>query len=93
MSSFRSVVRIGAAALALAAAPIAFSSAARADACDRLWYERNSIYADAGYCFQTARARAVFGARCYSPYGRLSPGAQRQVNEIQAEEDGRGCPR
>jgi len=59
MSSFKSVVGIGAAALALAAAPIAFSSAARADACDRLWYKRNSIYADAGYCFQTARASGL----------------------------------
>jgi len=29
--------------------------------CNALWNARNSIYAQNGYCFKTARARAVFG--------------------------------
>ena len=40
--------------------------------CNALWTERNSIYARNGYCFKTARARAVFGPGCFPPYGKLS---------------------
>lgn len=29
--------------------------------CETLWTLRNSIYKDAGYCFQTDRARDAFG--------------------------------
>jgi hypothetical protein len=83
------VLKLGLAAVTL----IASGAAARADVCDRLWYDRNAIYADAGYCFQTPRARATFGPGCRPPYGRLTPGAQRRINEIQAEEYARGCPR
>jgi hypothetical protein len=83
--------RLALATAATLAAVVVHAGPARADVCDRLWYERNEIYADAGFCFKTPRARAVFGERCYPPYGQLSPGAQRRVNEIQAEEYGRGC--
>ena len=51
--------------------------------CGQLWYARNSIYAANGYCFQTAKAQAVFGRHCYPPYGKLSPGEQNQVDELQ----------
>lgn len=61
--------------------------------CHSLWYERNAIYARAGYCFRTARAVEQFGPGCFPPYGRLSPADQARVNEIQYEEDRRGCPR
>lgn len=61
--------------------------------CSQLWYARNKIYADNGYCFQTERARSVFGAGCFPPYGRLSPSAQARVNELQYWENQRGCPR
>ena len=45
---------IGVASTALfVAAPLANAQGA---SCDRLWYERNKIYARNGYCFQTARA-------------------------------------
>jgi hypothetical protein len=91
MSSSSSLFATGAAAVALAAIFAACPAAARADVCDRLWHERNSIYAEAGFCFKTPRARAVFGPRCYPPYGELSPGEQRRINEIKAEEYERGC--
>lgn len=80
------------AALASAVAILSPAPAA-AQSCGDLWYRRNAIYAEAGYCFQTARARAAFGAGCFPPYGRLSPRQQAQVNALQAQEDYRGCPR
>ena len=93
MGNFNNLICIGVAVLTVAVAPLALAGAARADACDRLWYKRNAIYAEAGYCFSTERARSVFGPGCHPPYGRLSPWAQRRVNDIQAEEDDIGCPR
>lgn len=62
-------------------------------ACESLWHQRNSIYARNGYCFRTERARAVFGPGCFPPYGELSRGERRRVNQLQAEEDELGCPR
>jgi len=59
--------------------------------CGELWYARNAIYADAGYCFKTQRARRVFGPRCYPPYGRLSPREARRVRRIENWEYRRGC--
>ena len=59
--------------------------------CDDLWYARNQIYAAKGYCFKTRRARAVFGAGCYPPYGRLNRGEQSRVNRIKQAEQRWGC--
>ena len=72
------------------------SSAAAYDACavcDRLWYQRNAIYARMGYCFKTRRARAVFGRRCYPPYGRLNWRQRRRVNRIRRRERLLQCDR
>lgn len=59
--------------------------------CDELWYARNKIYADNGYCFKTAKARAVFGKGCFYPYGKLSKWEQKQVNMIRKLERFHGC--
>jgi hypothetical protein len=59
--------------------------------CGELWYARNAIYAQNGYCFQTSRAISVFGRACFPPYGRLSPYEQRRVNDIIAWERRKGC--
>jgi hypothetical protein len=59
--------------------------------CNGLWYARNAIYADKGYCFKTERARAVFGPGCFPPYGQLTPAEQSQVALIQQWESHRGC--
>ena len=87
-----------AAAFALAALPGATVPAAAQGrygymSCDQLWQARNAIYARRGYCFETPRARAVFGPGCFPPYGRLSPGEQQRVNEIQWAERQNRCPR
>ena len=49
--------------------------------CSELWYARNAIYAEKGYCFKTARARAVFGPACFPPFGQLSRWEQEEVEE------------
>ena len=59
--------------------------------CGELWYARNEIYAQNGYCFETARARAAFGPGCFPPFGQLSRGERATVNEIQAWERRKGC--
>ncbi|MGD0762052.1 MAG: YARHG domain-containing protein [Roseiarcus sp.] len=59
--------------------------------CDQLWYERNAIYARNGYCFQTARARAVFGAGCFPPFGQLNGWETQRVQELQMWEQRNGC--
>lgn len=64
---------------------------ARWMSCDDLWHARNSIYAEAGYCFKTRRAQAVFGPRCYPPFGRLSRYERERVEEIEAWEHRKGC--
>lgn len=84
-----------ASAIVIAGAVLLFSGSPAAAysqlSCGQLWYERNRIYAEHGYCFQTPQAIATFGRRCYPPYGRLSPYAQSQVNAIVAWERRKGC--
>ena len=38
------------------AAPILAALPAQAQGCEELWYRRNSLYKQAGYCFKTAGA-------------------------------------
>ncbi|MCC6000486.1 MAG: YARHG domain-containing protein [Pararhodobacter sp.] len=59
--------------------------------CGELWYARNLIYANRGYCFETQRAIRTFGPRCYPPFGRLNNAEQRRVAEIRRWERHRGC--
>ncbi len=59
--------------------------------CNELWHARNAIYARNGYCFNTARARAVFGPGCFPPFGALSGGERDRVNELQYWERQKGC--
>lgn len=65
------------------------------DACGRLWYQRNAIYKDAGYCFHTGRGIRAFGnAGCqYDDEADvpLSRGERRQVAGLQAREEQYGC--
>ena len=83
-------------AVALAGALIMSSGAAlaasyRSMSCSQLWYARNAIYADNGYCFQTRKAIRVFGHACFPPYGELSRAEQREVDLIVRWERRKGC--
>ncbi|HEX8168072.1 MAG TPA: YARHG domain-containing protein [Beijerinckiaceae bacterium] len=73
------------------------ASEAWAQSCGQLWYERNSIYKAAGYCFRTPRAIGVFGnagCRYDSEYDvPLSARQRRRVEDIRAMERELGCPR
>lgn len=79
------------AVVTLVGAAILLPAAARGDSCDQLWRARNAIFAEAGHCFKSARAIAVFGPRCYPPYGRLRGAQEARVNAIIAEESRLGC--
>jgi YARHG domain len=59
--------------------------------CYELWKERNSIYADNGYCFKDAKAIAVFGRGCFPPYGRLKALDKGLVAEVESWEHRKGC--
>jgi hypothetical protein len=93
---FRNLFPLAAAAgvaLPLLLAP----SPAAAQSCEDLWYERNSIYKSAGYCFKTRRAISAFGnAGCI--YDRqedvpLSASERRRVDAIVRQERAYACPR
>ena len=72
-------------------------SAEAQDRCSQLWYGRNGIFKEAGYCFRTPRAIRAFGnAGCsYDDESDvpLSTRQRRAVNEIRREEQALGCPR
>ena len=60
--------------------------------CYKLWYSRDLIFAEKGYCFTSAEAISVFGRRCYPPYGRLSRWEENEVENIKYWERRKGCP-
>ena len=94
MSYLSLATRLGAVALAgllCLDATAAMARTYRQMTCAELWYERNAIYADEGYCFETARAIRVFGEACFPPYGELTRSEQRQVDLIRDWENRRGC--
>ena len=84
---------IVAAAAGLVLAPLGAAQAQELSqlSCRALWYQRNAIYAEQGYCFKTADAIATFGERCYPPYGKLTRDQQRYVDEVQYWERRKGC--
>lgn len=59
--------------------------------CKALWYQRNAVYAERGYCFKTADAIATFGPRCFPPYGKLTKEQQRYVAQVRSWEARKGC--
>jgi hypothetical protein len=69
----------------------AMAQSLRSMSCSELWYERNAIYAEKGYCFETRRAIREFGPACFPPYGELSRREQRRVNDIREWERRKGC--
>lgn len=63
--------------------------------CQNLWYVRNSIYNDNGYCFKTKAAQAEFdNSDCFvkdTARLRLNKHEQTNINRIVRVERDKGC--
>lgn len=74
-------------ALALLASP-----AAASDYCHELWYTRNAIMHQAGYCFGSVLGQAVFGTGpCIGKSVTLSPEDNQTVARLRAAEKELSC--
>jgi YARHG domain len=86
MTRMGSIIALGAAVSTLVI------SQASAQSCYDLWYARNKIYAENGYCFKTRLGRETFGNEgCFTSNPKLSEFEARDVKEIKREEKKRGC--
>ncbi len=73
-------------------AALSFAAPAMAASCYDLWYQRNAIYDENGYCFKTDLGRETFdNSDCWTDNPRLSKSEQRRVDAIRREERRRGC--
>ncbi len=73
--------------------PLAQSTAPTAgDSCDQLWYARNLIYHEKGFCFTSAKAKSVFDtSACTTSNPVLSAAEKKEVERIKALEKAKGC--
>lgn len=72
-------------------ATMALAAPAMAASCYDLWYQRNAIFDDNGYCFKTQLGRETFdNSDCWTDYPHLSRSEQRRVDAIKREERRRG---
>ena len=81
--------------LSVIAVALVAATPAAAASCGELWYARNAVYKQAGYCFKTARAIRAFGnAGCVYDYEGAVPLTQQQrayVANIVRQEQYQGC--
>jgi YARHG domain len=65
---------------------------ASAASCYDLWYERNQIFDDNGYCFKSDLGKETFdNSDCYTSHPDLTRAEQRRVAAIKARERAKGC--
>ncbi len=70
----------------------AVPNVAMAASCLDLWYARNAIYDDNGFCFKTDLALEYFdNSDCWTRNPHFSKSEQKAINAIVAEEKRRGC--
>lgn len=63
-----------------------------AASCADLWYKRNRIYAENGYCFSTRLARRTFANfDCWTKNPKLSSYEKRRIASIIRQERNKGC--
>lgn len=76
------VAAIVAPGLAVAAQPSCFD----------LWYARNSIYDENGYCFKSSLGKEMFdNSDCWTSSPKFSKAEWAAIMEIKDEEDARNC--
>jgi hypothetical protein len=62
------------------------------DICSQHWYQRNLIFHNNGFCFQTDLARRIFDtSQCWTRSPSLTAAENRRVQEIHALERQHGC--
>ena len=77
---------------AVVAGVLSIPAPAFAASCADLWYERNLIFAQAGYCFKTSLGKRTFAQyECWTDDPNLTAAEQRIVADITREERRRGC--
>ena len=79
-------------AIVLALVALAITPAVAVADCNDLWYERNQIFDDYGFCFKTKRGRDTFdNSDCNTSNPKLSAADRRKVKRIEAKERRQGC--
>lgn len=62
------------------------------DTCSQLWYARNLIYHEKGYCFTSAKAKSIFDtSSCTTSSPLLSAAEKAEVDRIKGLEKANGC--
>jgi hypothetical protein len=65
---------------------------AMAASCYDLWYERNAIYDQNGFCFSSALGQQTFdNSDCWTKNVQFTPDEQYRIDQLKDEEDRRGC--
>ncbi len=65
---------------------------ALAASCYDLWYERNQIYDDNGFCFKTQLGQDTFdNSDCWTSNPQLSRSEVKRVAQIKAQERAKRC--
>jgi hypothetical protein len=65
---------------------------AMAASCYDLWYERNAIYDQNGFCFSSALGQQTFdNGDCWTKNVQFTPDEQYRIDQLKDEEDRRGC--
>ena len=68
------------------------SQASAASICDDLWFARNAVFNEAGYCFRSPLGQAVFdNSDCIGARASLDQPAERYVARIKVRERKMGC--
>ena len=69
-----------------------FAPAAYAESCYDLWYQRNAVYDDNGFCFSSELGKQTFdNSDCWTKNPNLMPSEVDYVAKLKAEEKRRGC--
>jgi hypothetical protein len=85
-------IRLFAATAATAIALIAPGTALAATSCFDLWYARNAIYDENGYCFKTDLAQEYFdNSDCWTSKPKFSKKEWAAILAIKDEEEARDC--
>ena len=71
---------------------VTVAAPAMAASCYDLWYERNSIYNDNGYCFKTKLGKQTFdNGDCYTRSPAFSEWEQDRIDWLRRQERRKGC--